>query len=172
MRNYRMDSIFDNSDRGLFVGCYSRSPSSVVLNLVAFGIPIIYYISPQLWAWRTGRIKIVQKFIDKMLVLFPFEVDFYKNHNVDCEFVGHPLLDELDPEKYSETARNELRSRYGFKSSEKVLGLMPGSRPSELKLNLESQLKAAEILYKKDPSLKIYLAVAPSFDISELQVCS
>ena len=133
--------------------------------LKPLGIPVVYYISPQLWAWRTGRIKIIQKYIDKMLVVFPFEKPFYDEHNVDCEFVGHPLLDELSEDLYGEEGRKEWRNRYGFVDDDIVFGLMPGSRRSELKLNLMVQIEAAERVHQKNPNIKIMLAIAPSFDL-------
>ncbi|MEZ4871486.1 MAG: lipid-A-disaccharide synthase [Bdellovibrionales bacterium] len=133
------------------------------------GVPIVYYISPQLWAWRTGRVQIVKKFIDKMLVVFPFERTFYEQHGVTVEFVGHPLLDELTEDLYETSMRNENRSRYGFNLNDKVIGLLPGSRTSELKMNLESQIRAAEILYRKNRQLKFIVAVAPNFTIEEFK---
>lgn len=138
--------------------------------LKPFGIPIVYYISPQLWAWRTSRIKLVQKFIDKMLVLFPFEVDFYKNFGVHVEFVGHPLLDEM--KRLSESQTQDVmieRRRYGFADHEFVLGLMPGSRNSELKHHLQTQIQVAEHLVKKHSDLKVAFLVAPNFDMEDFR---
>ena len=73
--------------------------------LKGLGIPVVYYISPQVWAWRTGRVKTIQKFIDKMLVVFPFEVDFYAQFGMQVEFVGHPLLDELNSTHFDQRRR-------------------------------------------------------------------
>ena len=137
--------------------------------LKRFGIPIVYYISPQLWAWRTSRIKIIQKYIDKMLVVFPFEQPFYEKHNVDCEFVGHPLLDEVNDSLYTRERRHEHRARHGFDDSDFVVGLLPGSRTSELKLNLQAQVQAAELMYQRNNQLKFFLAIAPSFDIESIR---
>ena len=128
------------------------------------GIPVVYYISPQLWAWHTGRIKQVEKFISKMLVVFPFEKDFYLGHGVKAEFVGHPLLEEMTPNLFDPLERKTARSRYGILDDELVLGLMPGSRKSELKNNLGTQLKAASVLSAKYSKLKIALLVAPGLD--------
>jgi lipid-A-disaccharide synthase len=92
------------------------------------GIPVVYYISPQLWAWRKHRIKLVQRYVTEMLVIFPFEQDFYASHGVEAEFVGHPLADISPP---ACTARPHQ------------IALLPGSRRKELKLNLPTMLRAA-----------------------------
>jgi lipid-A-disaccharide synthase len=133
------------------------------------GFKIFYYISPQIWVWRTGRVHFIKKYIDKVLVLFPFEVDFYKKYNVDVEFVGHPLLDDIRPELFDKKYQNDLRQRYGVPSTHKVLGLMPGSRTFELNHHLPVQLEAAEILKKKIPNLTIMLFVAPNKTIEQVK---
>ncbi len=133
------------------------------------GFKVVYYISPQIWAWRKSRIKLVQKYIDKMLVLFPFEKDFYKSFNVDVEFVGHPLLDEINEELYNPENIRRLRSKYGLLDEDVVLGLMPGSRKSEIKHHLQTQLEAARILAHSHANLKIALLVAPHFDLEEFR---
>lgn len=133
--------------------------------LNALNIPVFYYISPQVWAWRTGRVNLIKKIIKKMLVVFPFEVDFYKNHGVDVSFVGHPLLDEITDNILSEKDRLEKRSKMNIKPQEFFVGLLPGSRASELKNNFLSQLRAAEIIFKKAPQTKFMILVAPTLDI-------
>ena len=131
--------------------------------LKALGIPVVYYISPQVWAWRTGRVKTIQKFIAKMLVVFPFETEFYSQRGVKVEFVGHPLLDELNPDHFDEKARAIHRGKYGIRSDEVLLALMPGSRRSEIKHHLTTQLQTARDLVIKHPNLKVALFVAPNF---------
>jgi lipid-A-disaccharide synthase len=135
----------------------------------ALAIPVVYYISPQVWAWRSGRVKLIQKVIDKMLVVFPFEVDFYQKHGVKVEFVGHPLLDELAPRFASPEVRDRHRARYGITPDDLVLALMPGSRRSELDRHLSVQLEAARELHQKYPNVKVALLVAPNFKKEELQ---
>lgn len=137
--------------------------------LKAMGIPVVYYISPQIWAWRTGRVKLIQKIIDKMLVVFPFEKDFYSQHGVEVEFVGHPLLDELDPRFFDLEARDIHRAKYGIQKDEVLLALMPGSRNSEMKHHLDAQLAAARELQNKYPRLKVALFVAPNFSKEQVQ---
>ncbi|MGE5086016.1 MAG: lipid-A-disaccharide synthase [Bacillota bacterium] len=138
--------------------------------LHAMGIPVVYYISPQVWAWRKGRVETIKKYCQKVFVLFPFEVPFYEEHGVPVEFVGHPLLDELDEklindEAYLKTHRNQC----GIRDDEIVLGLMPGSRRSELKMHLQVQLDAARILSKKYPNLKVVILCAPTFSKEQMQ---
>ncbi len=135
----------------------------------ALGIPVVYYISPQVWAWKQGRVKTIKETIDKMLVVFPFEVDFYKKHGMEVDFVGHPLLDEMDPKHSDPKARELHRSRYGIGPDEVLLALMPGSRNSELKHHLDTQIAAARELHKKFPRLKVALFVAPNFSKEHLQ---
>ena len=102
--------------------------------LHALGIPVVYYISPQVWAWRKGRVKTIKKYCKKVFVLFPFEVPFYEEHGVPCEFVGHPLLDEMDDRLLNDPAYLKThRNQCGIGDNELVLGLMPGSRRLELK---------------------------------------
>lgn len=133
------------------------------------GVPVVYYISPQIWAWRQNRVKKIQKYVDKMLLLFPFEKTFYEKHEVNTDFVGHPLLDELNDNLYSEEWVNDRRQRYGILKDHHVLALMPGSRNSEIKYNLQIQLQAAQIVYKKNPKIKIMLFIAPSLNKQNIQ---
>jgi lipid-A-disaccharide synthase len=137
--------------------------------LKARGVPVVYYISPQVWAWRTSRVQIIKQVVDKMLVVFPFEVDFYKEFGMAVDFVGHPLLDELDPKHFDHQARAIHRGKYGVKPEDLVLGLMPGSRKSELKHHMQAQLAAARTLHLQYPNLKCMLFVAPNFDKELLQ---
>jgi lipid-A-disaccharide synthase len=136
----------------------------------ALGIPVVYYISPQVWAWRTGRVKTIKQVVDRMLVVFPFEKEFYQTHGMNVDFVGHPLLDELNPKHFDSRSRLHRRQRYGIRDDEIVLALMPGSRRSELKHHMQSQLLAARRLSQKYPRLKIALFVAPNFSKEDMQV--
>lgn len=138
--------------------------------LHALGIPVVYYISPQVWAWRKGRVKTIKKYCQKVFVLFPFEVAFYEEHGVPCEFVGHPLLDEfddrlIDDREYLKNHRNQC----GIRDNEIVLGLMPGSRRSEVKQHFQIQLETARILSRKYPNLKVLVLTAPNFSKEFMQ---
>ncbi len=124
------------------------------------GVPTVYYISPQVWAWRRGRIKTIAKLIDKMLVIFPFEKEFYETSGVNCEFVGHPLLDDLGILPH----RSTLCSQLGLDPERPIIGLLPGSRRQEVSRLLPAMLQAMERLKKRIPQLQLALAVAPSLD--------
>ena len=102
-------------------------------------IPVVYYVSPQLWAWRKGRLKLVQRYVSEMLVIFPFEREFYAKSGVEVEFVGHPLS-ELEAPTVS---REDFARRWGLDASRRWIALLPGSRSKELRLNLPAMLGAA-----------------------------
>jgi lipid-A-disaccharide synthase len=116
------------------------------------GIPVIYYISPQLWAWRRGRLKLVRRYVRKMLVIFPFEREFYRRHGVEVEFVGHPLADPVDTGASGVTRVMERDCRQ--------IALLPGSRRREIELNLPAMLAAAVGLHARHPELHFTLPVA------------
>ncbi len=126
------------------------------------GIKVFYYISPQVWAWRQGRIHDIKKVCDKVFLLFPFEKEFYEKHGVPYEFVGHPLLEDLDPKLLDPKFQELARQKYGITPKEKVLALMPGSRKSEIQLNFGVQLEVARALAKKYDFLRIVILVAPT----------
>lgn len=137
--------------------------------LHAFGMKVFYYISPQVWAWRKSRVETIEKFCVKAFLLFPFEVDFYKSKNVPYEFVGHPLLDELDPDLLDEQKIAAQREKFGIKSSERVLALMPGSRRGELDQLLQIQLEVARRLLKKHEHLRLMILLAPTITKENMQ---
>jgi len=105
-------------------------------------IPVVYYISPQIWAWRKGRVKIVREFVEKMLVIFAFEKEFYEKEAVAAEFVGHPLLDVVKPR----FPKEEFLKLRGLAGNKRTLALLPGSRQIEVIRNLPVMLKASEII--------------------------
>jgi lipid-A-disaccharide synthase len=103
------------------------------------GIPVVYYVSPQLWAWRPGRIAQIKKYVRKVLVIFPFEADFYRKHNVAVEYVGHPLADVPNPA----IGRERFAAENQLDASKTWIALLPGSRRKEVQLNLPRMLEAA-----------------------------
>ncbi len=121
-----------------------------------YGIPVMYYISPQVWAWRQGRTKTIAKLVDKMVVILPFEVDFYKKYGIDVEFVGHPLLDSLTDIPSKDAARKEL----GIGLSEKVVGILPGSRLSEVKKLLNVMLDSLDGIESSFPGTRFLFPLA------------
>ena len=136
--------------------------------LHGLGIKVVYYISPQVWAWRKGRVKTIKKYCDKALLLFPFEVPFYQSHQVPSEFVGHPLLDELDSKYFDPEYRHLQRTRHGIKDNEIVLGLMPGSRRGELRNLLPQQLRVARRILAKHDHVKLVILCAPTIEKEQI----
>jgi lipid-A-disaccharide synthase len=126
-------------------------------DLHRLGIPVIFFVSPQLWAWKKHRLRQVERYVDRMLVIFPFEEKFYRDHGVDATYVGHPLADLPLPT----ISRNEFADQYGLDASKDWVGLLPGSRDKEIRLNLPEMKKAAtelgidcEFLLPLAPTLK------------------
>jgi lipid-A-disaccharide synthase len=148
---------------------YSGFNLRLAKKLKPLGLKVVYFISPQVWAWRKGRLKTIQQFVDKMLVILPFEQKFYEKNGVSSEFVGHPLLDELAPELFNEKDRDFSRKKFGLNTGEFLLGIMPGSRKSEIKFNLKSQIEAAQLVLNRNPQIKIALLVAPTFEVEEFK---
>jgi lipid-A-disaccharide synthase len=138
--------------------------------LKKMGIPVVYYISPQIWAWKEGRIHTMRDCVDQVLVILPFEQDFYEKRGVRSYFVGHPLLDELTEELMSETEQKLKRQKFGVSDSKKVLGLMPGSRITEIRLNFATQMEVAKRLVLADPNLHVQILLAPSLKKSDLDL--
>jgi lipid-A-disaccharide synthase len=124
------------------------------------GVPVLFYISPQVWAWRAGRVKTISRFVDRMAVILPFEVAFYQSYGVTVEFVGHPLLDRLDPA--------DLKDPEGLPatlSGERVIGLLPGSRPAEIQTILPVLMETAVLLsHRYGDKVRFLLPVANTLD--------
>ncbi len=122
------------------------------------GIPVVYYVSPQVWAWRSGRIKTIARYVDLMLVILPFEKEIYDKANVPCEFVGHPLLDEY---KRRGTSISEAVPRKNVERSP-TIALLPGSRLREVTSLLPLMLAGLEALQETFPWLQVKIPVASS----------
>ena len=105
-----------------------------------FNLPITYYISPQIWAWKEKRINIIKRYVDQMLVIFPFEKEWYAERGVNVEWVGHPYVDE-----WKSTSKSELKSQLGLNPNKPLLTLFPGSRKQELDNHLKVCFDAAQI---------------------------
>lgn len=125
---------------------------------------VIYYISPQVWAWKQNRVFTIKKYVDRMLVLFQFEKDFYARFGIDVDFVGHPLVDTVRVD----TPRNKILAGVDLQDYKTTIGLLPGSRQKEIERHLPVMLKTAEILHKEFPMLQFLLVKAPSISRSTL----
>lgn len=126
----------------------------------AAGLRVVYYIAPQLWAWRPGRMKRIQRHVDHVVVILPFEEELYRRAGVRCTFVGHPLLDSVAP-SYD---RSTLRAKHNLDASAPVVGLLPGSRVAEVSMLLPVLLETARRLAASDPKTQFLLAQASSID--------
>ena len=135
---------------------------SIAKKLKPIGVKIIYYVSPQIWAWAKGRIKKVKKFVDKMLVVFPFEVDFYGKENINVEYVGHPLVERVSSYKFLK--KDEFFSKFKLNADKEILLVMPGSRKQEVKDIFPEAIKAAGKLAIK---FNLQVVVARSKNIDE-----
>jgi lipid-A-disaccharide synthase len=124
------------------------------------GIPVLYYVSPQIWAWRQWRVKKIARLVDRMAVIFPFEADFYRGHKIDVTYVGNPLLE--DAEIHSE--KGAFLSSLGLDETRPVVGLFPGSRRNELRYILDTILDAAVLIRRRCPEVQFLLPVASSLD--------
>jgi len=120
----------------------------------ALGIPVIYYISPQIWAWRRGRVRQIEKYVDRMIVIFPFEEDFYRQHRVPVTYVGHPLVEQL--RNVTRTAPSGSRVR---------IALLPGSRRSEVSDLLPPMLEAVRLI----DDAEAFVVLAPTIDRKQLE---
>jgi len=126
------------------------------------GVPVVYYISPQIWAWRAGRIKTIAERIDLMLVIFPFEKEIYSRAGVPCEFVGHPLVDEVASLRLKYPSKTAYLEGIGVPPSGTTVGILPGSRRREVLSLLPEMLRAMVLLSKEIPNLQVLIPVAPS----------
>lgn len=124
-----------------------------------FGMKIVYYISPQVWAWHASRVRKMKELVDKMLVVFPFEVPLYEKEGMSVDFVGHPLLEVLG----TEFDRRNFCKRYGIDASKKILALIPGSRRQEIERIFPAMLQAARKVASA-LDMEIAVAVAPTLD--------
>ena len=132
-----------------------------------FDIPITYYISPQIWAWKEKRIEIIRKYVDQMLVIFPFEENWYKKRGLHVKFVGHPIFDEWQP-----TSKKELCKQLNIKPEKPIITLYPGSRNQEVNRHLPILLKTADKLRRNDLSIQFMLGVAQNINIEKLGIPS
>lgn len=162
---YKFKKIFDQ----LLAFADEQKPDAVILidypgfNLKfaraakSKGIKVIYYISPQIWAWAPGRITDIRKTVDQMIVILPFEKDIYEKAGIRVSYVGHPILDIL-----REDAGGDFRARYAVDHKKRVVGLLPGSRRNEIRKILPLMLEAAVILQGSGENLSIFISAADS----------
>ena len=124
------------------------------------GVKVLYYISPQVWAWRKGRVKTIRETVDRMVVILPFEEKFYRDAGIDVTFVGHPLLDEVR-KKYE---RPEALKRFGLREEAVTIAVLPGSRRNEVASLLPEMLRACRILTERISPIQFILPIAGTLD--------
>ena len=133
--------------------------------LKALGVPVIYYISPQVWAWRPGRVRQIREVVDKMLVILPFEEEIYQRAGIDVEFVGHPLLDTVRPRM----TRGAFLAKHRLKNNGHLVALLPGSRRKELRYMLPTLCLAADLILAEKPDTQFVLPVASGLSTEFVQ---
>jgi lipid-A-disaccharide synthase len=156
-----LNKVVENKIKNAVLIDYPGFNLNIAPRLKKLGVKIVYYVSPQLWAWGTGRVKKIQKFIEKILVIFPFEKDFYSKMNVDVEFVGHPLVERVND--YSFLSKDELYQKLNLDKGKEILLLLPGSRKQEIERIFPEVIKVAKKLAEKF-NLQIVVASSSNID--------
>ncbi len=139
---------------------------NIAPKLKEFGTEVYYYISPQIWAWGQGRVKKIKKYIDKMIVLFPFEKEFYAKEGIDVEYVGHPLVERMHEYKF--LSKDELFQQLNLDGDKEILLIMPGSRTQEVERIFPEVIKAAKRISEKY-SMQIVIAGSENIDDKKLK---
>jgi lipid-A-disaccharide synthase len=129
------------------------------------GVPVLYYISPQIWAWRQKRVKKIARLVDQMAVVFPFEKTFYEQYSVPVQFVGHPLLDREVPP----LDKQAILKQFAMNNQHPIVGLLPGSRKAEIDRLLPVMAQAAVLIQKKFPGAQFILPIAAGFREADIR---
>ncbi|MFH1189251.1 MAG: lipid-A-disaccharide synthase [Candidatus Omnitrophota bacterium] len=136
-------------------------------DLAKRNIPVVYYISPQVWAWGRKRVHAIKKYVKKMLVFFKFEEELYREYGVDAEFVGHPLVDMVKVT----ASKEEVYKRYSLSGGDRTIAILPGSRELEIKMLLPIIAEAAELMSGKTGNVQFIISKHPHLDISLYEAC-
>lgn len=162
--------------RGIAAAAAERRPTCAILvdipdfnlrlakKLKALGVPVAYYVSPMIWAWRRGRVKTIRRRVDRMLCILPFEEAFYRDSGVDARYVGSPVVEQVP----APASAAEFRQRLGLSVEAPTLALLPGSRMSEIRRLLPDMVGAAKQLATERPGLQIVVPVAPTIPREEI----
>ncbi len=156
--------VFTSDPPDLFIGVDAPDFNlSLEKKLHRAGIPVLHYVSPTVWAWRRYRLRSMRQFIDKILVLFPFELEFYQQHKIDAALVGHPMVKDIS----SNPDKEALRKTFGLSQTKKIIALLPGSRRGEIQRMAGDFLQAAAALSERYPDLQFVTAM-PDSDLMEI----
>ena len=128
-------------------------------------LPVFYYIAPQIWVWGRSRIKLLKRIVNKMLVILPFEKEFYKKAGMDVEFVGNPFLDRVKTTMNKEKACQ----KFGLDRNQKIIGILPGSRNQEIETLLPVMLDAARLIKKEIPAVQFVLPLAKTIEQNKVE---
>jgi len=164
--NQLRDELRNNPPDLLILVDYQEFNFKLAQTAKECGVKVLFYIGPQVWAWRPHRVHKIAARVDMMAVLFPFEEKFYKEANVPVQFVGNPLVDEARPGK----SKTEAMQAYELDNNNKTIGLFPGSRRGEIKRVLPIQLETALLLKQKHTDLQFILPVASTLEKSEFDI--
>lgn len=165
--NILKESLRNNPPDLLILVDYQEFNFKLADTAKSLGIKVLFYIGPQVWAWRQHRVHKIGERIDMMAVILPFEEKFYAGANVPVRFVGNPLVDEAKPNRDKKTCLDD----YQLSDDREIVGLFPGSRCSEIKRVLPIQLKAAEKLLEKKPDVQFVLPVASTLSKEAFADC-
>jgi len=158
--------------------CRERKPDAAILldypgfnlrlglKLMKLGIPVYYYISPQVWAWKKGRIKSMRRFIKHIFVIFPFEAEFYKKQGIPVTFTGHPLVEK----KFNLPGRAEFFKQHGLDENKPLIALLPGSRRNELEKHTQPLLEAIRLMGRQRKDMQYVVAGLSSLSDSYYEV--
>ncbi len=158
--------LADNRPSLLILIDYPEFNMLLAARAVKLGIPVMYFISPQIWAWRQGRVHKLKKLVDRMVVILPFEEEFYSRFGMKVDFVGHPLVDTVR----AETDRDAFCSALGLDTGRPLVSLLPGSRGGEIERLLPLLRDAADIVHKAEPDVQFVLPVAPGLGPESLSM--
>jgi len=161
-----VDELKNGNYSGIILIDYPEFNLKVAREANKLGIPIIYYVSPQIWAWRRGRRKEIAKIVSKMLVVLPFEVKHYEGTGLDIEYVGHPLLDVI---KLTMT-KDVVCKKFDLDSNKLIIGLLPGSRKGEVERILPIMIATAELIKQKIPDVQFVLPRASTISQDLIQL--
>ncbi len=126
----------------------------------SLGIPVVYYVCPQVWAWRRRRLRTIKRLASRALVIFPFEAELYRNAGIPVEFVGHPLIDLTRTDQ----PRDQMRGELGLSNDAPTVALLPGSRPNEVRAILSELVEAMGLIARQVPGAQCVIARAPNLD--------
>ncbi len=161
VKNVLLNAVDEKKIDSIVLIDYPGFNLNIAKKLKSRGKKIIYYISPQIWAWGQGRIKKIKSLVDEMIVVFPFEEKLYREHGVKVDYVGHPLVEHINNYKFS--AKNEFYEKFSLDKSKDILLVLPGSRKHEIRKIFPETIKAA-IKLGNDFNLQVVVACAENID--------